>query len=38
MINANTPMKAAILGRDRTKPIREDWESVKDNIMRQALI
>lgn len=34
---AETPMLAANLGRERWRPLREDWEQVKDNIMRQAL-
>jgi len=28
-----TPGAAARMGRDRTLPLREDWESVKDSIM-----
>ena len=28
-----TPMEARNYGRDRSKPIRNDWESVKDQIM-----
>ena len=35
---ANSPMIAARLGRDRTKKLRKDWESVKDNIMYDALL
>lgn len=34
---ADTPMKAAELGRNRTFPLREDWETVKDDIMREAV-
>ncbi|MCG8542540.1 MAG: NADAR family protein [Clostridia bacterium] len=34
---AKTPMDAAIMGRDRTKPLREDWEEVKDEIMKKAV-
>ena len=34
---ANTPMIAAKMGRDRKYPLRKDWESVKDNVMYQAL-
>lgn len=30
-------MIAARLGRDRKKKLRRDWESVKDNIMRDAV-
>lgn len=25
------------MGRDRSRPLRADWEEVKDNVMRQAL-
>jgi hypothetical protein len=28
---------AASAGRDRSKPLRRDWESVKDDIMREAV-
>lgn len=35
---AKTPMIAARLGRDRKKKLRKDWESVKDNIMRDAVL
>jgi N-glycosidase YbiA len=32
-----SPMIAARLGRDRKKPLRPDWEEVKDDVMREAL-
>lgn len=32
-----SPMIAARMGRDRKKPLRKDWEAVKDNIMREAV-
>lgn len=32
-----SPMKAARMGRDRKRPLRSDWEEVKDDIMRLAL-
>lgn len=35
--NAGTPTIAARLGRDRRKPLRRDWESVKDDVMREAV-
>jgi ribA/ribD-fused uncharacterized protein len=35
---AETPTLAAILGRDRKQKLRKDWESVKIEIMRLALI
>ncbi|MCA9178970.1 MAG: NADAR family protein [Planctomycetales bacterium] len=35
---ARTPMIAARLGRDRKKSLRRDWESMKDNVMRDAVL
>lgn len=32
-----SPMIAANIGRDRSKKLRPDWESVKDNVMRAAV-
>jgi len=32
-----TARQAAELGRDRKRPLREDWEAVKDEVMRQAV-
>ena len=32
-----SPMTAARMGRDRQRPLRTDWEDVKDEIMRRAL-
>lgn len=32
-----TPREAAAIGRDRTLPIRPDWEQVKEDVMRVAL-
>ncbi|GGR94004.1 NADAR family protein [Deinococcus sedimenti] len=32
-----TPMLAARFGRRRDLPLREDWEAVKDDVMRAAL-
>jgi hypothetical protein len=34
---AKSPMIAARMGRDRRKPLRRDWEAVKDDIMREAV-
>ena len=34
---ANTPMIAARMGRERKRPLRRDWESVKERIMLDAL-
>jgi len=33
-----SPMIAARLGRDRNRPLRRDWEVVKDNLMREAVL
>jgi ribA/ribD-fused uncharacterized protein len=32
------PKDAARMGRERTRPLRQDWEQVKDDIMRQAVL
>lgn len=34
---ASTPMQAATLGRNHSLPLRQDWESVKDDIMRKVV-
>lgn len=34
---APTPGKAAVMGRDRSYPIRPDWEKVKDQVMYRAV-
>ncbi|MDQ0112430.1 NADAR family protein [Paenibacillus harenae] len=34
---APTPMAAAKMGRERTRPLRADWEQVKDEVMRTAI-
>ncbi len=36
--NAPTPRIAADLGRDRSMPLRPDWETVKDDIMRKCVL
>lgn len=33
-----SPMIAARMGRDRKRPLRRDWESVKDSVMRDAVL
>ncbi|WP_339727467.1 NADAR domain-containing protein [uncultured Gimesia sp.] len=33
-----SPMRAARMGRDRKRPLRKDWESVKVSVMRKAVI
>jgi len=35
---ARTPKQAAELGRDRKRPLRADWEQVKDDTMRRAML
>jgi ribA/ribD-fused uncharacterized protein len=35
--NAKTASMAAKLGRQRSFPLRSDWEEVKEDVMRQAL-
>ena len=35
--NATTPFDAAKFGRDRKRPLREDWEEVKDDVMYKAI-
>lgn len=35
---AETPAKAAVIGRDRSLPLRADWEEVKDDVMRTAVL
>lgn len=35
---AKTPKNAANMGRSRDRPLRADWEQVKDDIMRQAVL
>ena len=32
-----SPMAAAKIGRDRKRPLRQDWEGVKDCVMRKAV-
>ncbi len=34
---ASKPMDAANLGRDRSLPLRPDWDAVKDDAMRRAV-
>ncbi len=35
---SSTPKMAASVGRDRNRPLRSDWETVKDDIMRKAVL
>jgi ribA/ribD-fused uncharacterized protein len=34
---AKSPMVAARMGRSRKRPLRDDWESVKDQLMHEAV-
>jgi ribA/ribD-fused uncharacterized protein len=34
---AASPKEAADMGRDRKRPLRKDWEQVKDDIMREVV-
>src|SRR5262249_24434377 len=34
---AKSPMVAARMGRSRERPLRADWEAVKDQVMRETL-
>ena len=33
-----TPRDAAKMGRDRSRPLRKDWEQVKEDIMRRGVL
>src|SRR3954462_11544027 len=35
---AKSPMIAARMGRSRKRPLRKDWESVKDEIMHETVL
>lgn len=35
---ARTPKEAAVIGRRRDLPLRKDWEQVKDDVMRKAVL
>ena len=35
---AKTPKDVANMGRERKRPLREDWEEVKDDVMRKAVL
>lgn len=36
--NVDAPLRAKQMGNDRSKKLRDDWESVKDDIMRVAVL
>lgn len=38
MMNTPSPMEVAKIGRNRNNPLRNDWENVKDDIMRFAVL
>ena len=38
ILHAASPTTAARMGRSRERPLRADWEQVKDEIMHQALL
>jgi ribA/ribD-fused uncharacterized protein len=35
---AKSPVIAARMGRSRQRPLRKDWETVKDEVMREAVL
>jgi ribA/ribD-fused uncharacterized protein len=35
---ARSPARAKQMGRDRRQPLRADWEEVKDDVMRRAVL
>jgi N-glycosidase YbiA len=35
---AKTPKLAAEMGRQRNRPLRADWEHIKDDVMREAVL
>jgi N-glycosidase YbiA len=35
---AKSPKQAAEIGRERSRPLRADWEQAKDDIMREAVL
>src|SRR5262245_14427472 len=37
ILRAKSPTVAARMGRSRQRPLRPDWESVKDSVMREAV-
>jgi ribA/ribD-fused uncharacterized protein len=37
IFNAYSPIDAAVMGRAKTHKLREDWEQVKDDVMRVAV-
>ncbi|WP_367299169.1 NADAR family protein [Hafnia alvei] len=37
ILQTQSPMEAAKIGRDRRNKLRDDWESIKDDVMRAAV-
>lgn len=37
VLKATRPMRCAEIGRERHRPLREDWDAVKDDVMRRAI-
>ncbi len=37
VMNASRPMRCAEIGRERHRPLRADWDAVKDDVMRRAV-
>ena len=37
ILAVKSPMEAKWLGNDKSAPLREDWEQVKDDVMRRAV-
>ena len=35
---APRPAQAAAIGRERSRPLRPDWEEIKDDVMRRAVL
>ena len=35
---ASTPKRAAQIGRDRARPLRSNWENIKDDVMFRAVL
>ncbi|WP_082355647.1 NADAR family protein [Pseudoalteromonas porphyrae] len=38
VMDAPTPMEAANIGRDRSYPIREDWDTIKLEVMKEVIL
>ncbi|NEP37403.1 NADAR family protein [Moorena sp. SIO3B2] len=36
--SCKTPAEAASMGRERTRPLRRDWEEIKDDVMGRGLL